>query len=162
MMPLSAHIFKVRSPLRQSGFTMLEILASIAIMAIAVLPLLGLIASTPAIHVRREREVRATFLAELRLEEVKGAAIYNYDFNLDGGGYSTSSPEDFPVDEGFKTSDSIFRYTVSDVILEIIGKDDIPILRDITVTVWHDQDGSNTINGTETSVVLRTKVARRL
>ena len=56
---------------------MLEILASIVIMAIAVLPLLGLIASTVAIHIRREQEVRATFLAELRLEEVGGGAPDN-------------------------------------------------------------------------------------
>jgi prepilin-type N-terminal cleavage/methylation domain-containing protein len=156
MMPLSAHIFKGRFPLRQSGFTMLEILASIAIMAIAVLPLLGLIASTPALHMKKEQEVRATFLAELRLEEVKNRFKIASDLGIFGivdYNKATGSSTDFTTGEGFKLSDAIYKYTIS--------HGDETDIKTLTVEVWFDEDGSNTHNGTETSIILRTKVAKR-
>ena len=71
------------------GFTLLEVLAAIALLSIVVTPLLGLITSSLAMHSQREYQTRAAFLAQLRLEEVKqnitGSSDFaNADYNKPG------------------------------------------------------------------------------
>ena len=124
----------------QSGFTMLEILVSIMLMSIVIIPLLGLMADAARIHVQLERQTRSAFLAQLKLEEVKNEATL--DFSTD---YTTGAPVEFSA------PDLGFKYTITDT-------DEIPDdMKAITVVVWYDEVNDDN----ERSVTLNTKVARR-
>ena len=103
----------------ENGFTMLEILVSIAILSITIIPLLGLMANAPLLHAQMEHKTRAAFLAQLKIEEVKNAATYNF-----------APDRDVPAATSFPDPDSKYEYTVIDD-----GDADI---KDITVQVWYD------------------------
>ena len=133
----------------ESGFTMLEILASIAILSIVVIPLMGLMTSAPLLHAQREQQMRAAFLAQLRLEEVKQKITVYFD---DDYTKSIVSATDFP-DTDFPVSDGRFRYKITDNL----GTD----MKEITVTVWYDEDSDNVFDTGEQGIGLETKVARR-
>lgn len=137
----------------EHGFTMIEVLGAIVILAITIVPLLGLFAMAPALHLQREELTRAAFLAQVRTEEVRDNLIGSFggDFNKPNG-----AAGDFHVDDGFEPSDSRYKYTIS--------HNDDDELKDVTVTVWHDDDGDNGAGPEpgEQSVTLRTKVSRRL
>lgn len=128
-----------------NGFTMLEVLAAIAILAITVVPLVGLLSTAITIHVQREQETRAAFLAQLKLEEIKNIVTLDFgsDYNKPAG-----DATDFPA------PNSRFRYTVTDNV--------DPDIKDITVRVWCDKDGNGTPDVDEQAVQLDTKIARRL
>ena len=124
----------------QSGFTMLEILVSIMLLSIVIIPLLGLMAHAARIHVQLERHTRSAFLAQLKLEEVKNKATL--DFSTD---YTTAAPVEFSA------PDLGFKYTITDTD-DITGN-----MKAITVVVWYDEIDEED----ERSVTLNTKVARR-
>ena len=126
----------------ESGFTMLEILVSIMLMSIVLIPLLGLMADAARIHVQLERQTRSAFLAQLKMEEVKNDATL--DFADD---YNTVNPEEF------LDPDSGFKYIVTDTV------DIADDVKAISVQVWYDEDGDDAVN--ERNVKLYTKVARR-
>ena len=126
----------------QNGFTMLEILASIALLSITIIPLLGLITSTLVSNAQREQQLRAAFLAQKRLEEVKDAVLSNDlvgDYN--------------EVATAFPAPDSRYKYTVT-----VTDDSDI---RNIAVRVWFDENGNDVRDGGEQEFGLRTRVARR-
>ena len=124
----------------ERGFTMLEILVSVAIMAIAVVPLLGLLTSAPVLHQQREQQMRAAFLAQLRLEEVKQKITVGFDNDYD----RSTDPlvDDFPATDDPDTSD-------------------VDNLKVITVEVLYDMNGDCIPDDIEQKVELKTKVARR-
>lgn len=126
----------------QNGFTMLEILASIALLSITIIPLLGLITSTLMSNAQREQQLRAAFLAQKRLEEVKDALLSN-----DLVGNYNEPPT------AFSAPDSRYKYTVT------VTED--PDIRDIAVKVWFDENGNDVRDGSEQEFSLRTRVARR-
>ncbi len=125
----------------ESGFTMLEILVSIALMSIVIIPLLGLMADATKIHVQLERQTRSAFLAQLKLEEVKNDATADFTSDYDATAVEFSAP-----DLGFK-------YNITDTV--DIAND----MKAITVVVWYDEDDDDTAD--ERSFTLNTKVARR-
>jgi len=126
---------------QQNGFTLLELLLAIAILSIAIIPIMSIFPQVLLMSSKMERESRITFLAQKKLEEVKSQAISDFSQN-----YSSSAT-------AFSGSDSMFKYVISDVVDNTI--------RSIRVTVWHDKDGSDTINGDEEWIELNTKVAER-
>ena len=127
----------------ESGFTMLEIVASVAILAIAIVPMLGLFVGAPVLHAQREQQTRAAFLAQRRLEEVKSQAAH--DFDADYNKTSVSAAD-------FSAPDTKFRYTVSD--------DQGANLREVAVTVWYDENDNNSLDDNEDQFLLSTKIAR--
>ena len=142
----------------ERGFTMVEVLASVALLAIAVTPMMGLFTLAPRFHVQREQQIRAAFLAQLRLEDVKqklGSDFGSADYKKSSGSATdfddgdSGGPDDF-----FPASDSKFRYTVD-------YSNDSGI-KDLTIIVWYDGDSDNNIDTNEQWVELNTKVARRL
>ncbi len=130
----------------ESGFTMLEILASVAILSIAVIPMLSLLTSAPVLHAEREQQTRAAFLAQLKLEAVKQKVLYDDDFAIDYDEAATA----------FSAPDSEFKYTVTDT--DDPGGDD---MKDLTVHVWYDENDSDSQDAGEQTVTLKTKVAKR-
>ena len=144
---------------REAGFTMVEVLASIALLAIAVTPMMGLFTIAPGFHAQREHQLRASFLAQLRLEEVKQKLAS--DFGSADYRKSSGSSTDFHTNDGFHDTDSRFRYTL-DYVYHDTNDDDIMDIADLKVIVWHDGDSDNSIDANEQWVELNTKVARRL
>jgi prepilin-type N-terminal cleavage/methylation domain-containing protein len=133
------------------GFTMIEVLGAIVILAITIVPMLGLFTIAPALHLQREYLTRAAFLAQVRTEEIRDNLIDSFtgDFNKPNG-----AADDFPVSEGFEPSDSGYRYT--------IAHDTDDELKDVTIRVWHDDDGDNSPDAEEQIITIRTQVSRRL
>ncbi len=123
------------------GFTLLEVLAAIVILSVVLIPLTEMLPRTLILDSQLERETRAAFLAQQKLEGVKCRAMYN--FNPDYDESATAFP--FP--------DSTFKYTVSD--------DQGSEIREISVTVWYDEDDDNTVDDDEESIELNTKIAKR-
>ena len=126
----------------ENGFTMLEILVSIMLLSIVLIPLLGLMADAARIHVRLERQTTSAFLAQLKLEDVKNDATLDFagDYNAVASDFSEFDPESKYL--GFKYN---------------IVHDNDPNIKTITVVVWYDEDNDEN----ERSVTLNTKVARR-
>ncbi len=142
------------------GFTMVEVLASLALLAITVTPLMGLFTMAPMLHAYREQQLRAAFLAQLRLEQVKNKATHNFgaDYNQSVDTFYTTTEDD--EDYGlFDDSDAEYRYTVTDDNY-IMESTDV-VMRDITITVWYDKNGNSAYDSDEQGVTLVTKVARR-
>lgn len=135
----------------EDGFTMIEVLGAIVILAITIVPMLGLFTIAPALHLHREYLTRAAFLAQVRTEEVRDNLINSFtsDFNKPNG-----AADDFPVSEGFEPSDSGYRY----IIIHDAGDE----LKDVTVRVWHDDNGNNSPDAEEQVITIRTRVSRRL
>lgn len=125
----------------ESGFTLLEILLTIIILSIALIPLMEMIPQALVLDKSIEWETQAAFLAQQKMEEIKGKAIYDY------------SPDYSESTTAFPSPHSAFKYTVSD--------DPDTGIREITVNVWYDKNGDDTVDDDEEEVILNTKIARR-
>jgi prepilin-type N-terminal cleavage/methylation domain-containing protein len=125
----------------KNGFTLLEIVLTIIILSIALIPLMELLPRAVVLDAQMEREAKMVFLAQQKLEEVKSKAIY--DSSQD---YNESST-------AFPSPDSVFKYTVSD--------DQGTEIKEIAVNVWYDKDGDNSVDEDEEGIELNTKVAKR-
>ena len=132
---------KTRGLSLENGFTLLEILLTIAILSTALIPLMELLPGTLLLDAQMERESKTAFLAQRKLEEVKGKAIYDFSQDYNESGTAFSSP------------DSTFKYTVSD--------DQGAEIKEIAVNVWYDKDDDNMVDEGEEDIELNTKVARR-
>lgn len=134
----------------EKGFSLVEILVAIVLLAIAVTPMMGLFTIAPRMHQQREYLLRASYLAEFRLEEVKGLLIAApdfaaADFNVTAG--------NFPGAQGFHPFDAGFRYNIT----HDSGAD----IKNVTVTVWYSKDGNNSVDAGEQSFQLETRVTKR-
>jgi len=126
---------------REDGYTILEIVLTISILSIALIPLMEMLPRALLLDDQLEQRARAAFLAQRKLEQVKGKAIY--DFHQDYTEAATA----------FQAPDSRFKYTVSDQ--ETDG------IKEIGVNVWYDMDGSGSMGEGEENIELDTKIARR-
>ena len=111
------------------------------ILSVALIPLMEMLPGALVLDAQMERQSKVAFLAQQKLEEVKGRAIY--DFSQD---YSESAT-------AFPSPDSTFKYTVSD--------DQGSEIKEIVVKVWYDKDGDDTVDQGEEDIELNTKVAKR-
>ena len=123
------------------GYTLLEVLLAISIMSIALIPLMEMLPQALLLDAQLEREAKAAFLAQRKLEEVKSKAIYDFDQDY------TESATAFP------SPDSAFKYTVSD--------DQGAEIKEIAVNVWYDKDGNGSAGSDEEQIELNTKIAKR-
>lgn len=128
------------------GFTLVEILLSIVLFGLAVVPLLAGFARSTLSSIQNERETRVVFLAEQLIEHIKGQAINNFT-----GDYTQPAT-------AFPDPDSMFKFTVD---YYTSTGDDGNLLKSIHVTVWYDSDGDDTVDTEEEQIELFTKVAKR-
>ena len=126
---------------REDGYTILEIVLTIAILSIALIPLMEMLPRALLLDDQLEQRARAAFLAQRKLEEVKGKAIYDFDQD-----YTESAT-------AFAAPDAKFKYTVTDQ--EADG------IKEVGVNVWYDTDSSGSAGDDEENVELNTKIARR-
>jgi len=102
------------------GFTLLEVMIALAIVATAVTALLGLANRSLAVHERLERTTRAVLLAQTRLAEVELAAA--------------SAPEREDKNGTFPPPDDLYRWRI--VWLDT----PLPAVRRLDLTVsWGDE-----------------------
>ena len=124
---------------RNSGFTLVEVLAAVLLMAIALVPLLKALIGAQVVGTKAERTTQALVLAAKKIEEIRGAALTSF-----GTDFSTS-PEVLATG---------YLCTVED------GQES-STLKSIRVTVGYDVDGDGTLAAGEADAVLDTLIANR-
>ena len=120
----------------KKGFTLVEIVAAMAIMSVALVPMMRLVPGMIQSKVAVEQKTTALFLAEQKTEEIKQLLLNDF---------STSVAA---VETSFNAPHQDYRFTIAETS-EIAG-----FLKNITVTTWH----SNRSRG---RVILNTQVADR-
>jgi len=120
----------------KKGFTLIEIVAAMAIMSVALVPMMRLVPGMIQSKVAVEQKTTALFLAEQKTEEIKQLLLNDF---------STSVAA---VETSFNAPHQDYRFTIAETS-EIAG-----FLKNITVTTWH----SNRSRG---RVILNTQVADR-
>jgi len=126
----------------EKGFTLIELMLATAILVISIIPITMMLPRMLTENRIVERENRAVFLGQLKMEETKTKAL-TY-FNSD---YSVTSAT------AFQSPDNKFKYTVADNY----GLD----IKDISVTVWYDANDDNTLDSDEERIQFKTKIANR-
>lgn len=131
----------------EGGFTLIEVLLALVILSIAIIPLMQIFPQASLIATNSQRETRIGFLAQQKLEQVKGQAL-SYFF----GDYNESAT-------AFPSPDSDFKYTVS---YFTTSGDDGNQIKSIKVRVWYDDNDNSIVDGNENMIELTTKVSRRV
>ena len=118
----------------KTGFTLIELIAALVILSIALLPLLKWLPLSIQTRLKAERKTKAIFVAQGKIEELRTAILNNFalDYNLDA---STLNP---PYQN--------FRYSITDDLNNN--------LKTISVKVWH-------IENPQDETIFYTQIARR-
>jgi prepilin-type N-terminal cleavage/methylation domain-containing protein len=137
---------RVTSAAGQRGLTLLEVLAAVAILGLALTPMLVLMRDGVVAGRRIESLSRTVILATSSYEELRARI------------QSTSPPWGYEHDYGqqatpFPPPDEEYRLHITD--------DRAAGLRTVRITVWHDENGSDSVDGDEVPVILDTRIADR-
>lgn len=118
----------------KTGFTLIELIAALVILSIALLPLLKWLPLSIQTQLKAERKTKAIFVAQGKIEELRTAILNNFDqdYNLD---LSALNP---PYQS--------FRYSITDNL----DSD----LKTISVKVWH-------IENPQDETIFYTQITRR-
>lgn len=116
------------------GFTLIELIAALVILSIALIPLLNWVPLSIQTYLKTERKTKAIFLTQAKLEQLRTAIINNFDqdYNL---GPSTFNP---PYQN--------FHYSITDDLNSN--------LKTISVKTWH-------IENPQDETIFYTQTARR-
>ncbi len=128
------------------GFTLIEILAAVMIIAIGLAPVVKTLPEGLKSLRLVERNTKAVFLAQDKIDEVRSRILgdnTSYGFNKSGGYTET----------GNFSYDADYCYAVTDDMGSSI--------KEISVTVWFDEDGDGAQDASEEAVRLDTKIAER-
>ncbi len=121
-------------PKFKKGFSLVELIASIVIISIALVPLLNWLPLSIQTHLKAERKTKSIFLAQGKLEEIRAAITNNFnrDFNLDPTPFSPPYQD--------------FFFSITD---------DLNVnLKTISVKAWHNENPKD-------ETTFYTKAARR-
>lgn len=124
---------------RYKGLILTEVVMASALLLIVMVPILKALTSAQVSSAIIEQKTRSLMFAQAKLDDIKARSIYSYG--------SSFTEANTPVDGSYLC-------TVSD---SGAASD----LRQITVEVGYDLDGSKTLNTQEVDVTLATLVARR-
>lgn len=124
----------------ERAFTLAEVLASVVLLAAALVPVIQAISSSQATGTRSQRATRSLFFAEQRIEQIRNAALQSFN-------------DDFS-DTGEHLGDGFFCIVVDEEVNALLKR--------ISVMVGFDADGSGDLDDTEIDVVLDTQIARRM
>ena len=125
----------------KQGFTLIEVLASIVLIAVALIPIMMIVPQMIENSLNNEQLTKVIFLGESKIEEVKRDAINNFAASRDEAVTAFASPY------------GDYKYTVSD--------DEGAGIKVIQVRVWYDENGNNMRDSTEELITLDTKVTDR-
>jgi len=127
--------------MNRNGFTLIEVLAAIILIAAALIPIMIITSQIIEKSLKDEHLTKVIFLAEGKIEDVKRSVINSFSTSADEAVTSFDSP------------DEDYKYTVSDD--EAFG------IKVIQVRVWYDDNNNDTIDSGESNITLDTKVADR-
>jgi len=130
----------------KKGFTLIEILASIAIISLGLVPVLNILPEGLKSLRKVERVTMDVFLAQYKMDEVRSQILgtnASYGFNKSGGYDETGSFASY----------TDYHYTVTD--------DEGSDIKELSVVVWFDEDGDGSQDVDEEAVQVDTKVAER-
>lgn len=118
----------------KAGFTLIELIATLAILSIALLPLLNWLPLSIQTQLKAERKTKAIFLAQGKLEELRTAVINNFDqdYNLNPAAFSPPYQN--------------FRYSITDNL--------DTNLKTVSVRTWN-------IENPQDETIFYTQIARR-
>ena len=122
-------------PKLKNGFTLIELIAALAILTIALLPLVNWLPLSIQTQLKSEHKTKAIFLAQSKLEELRTAIINNFDQD-----YNQLNPL------AFNPPFQNFRYSITD--------DLHASLKTISVKAWH-------IENPKDETILYIQIARR-
>ena len=122
-------------PRSKNGFTLIELIAALAILTIALLPLVNWLPLSIQTQIKAERKTKAIFLAQAKLEELRTAIINNFDKD-----YNQLNPL------AFTPPYQNFRYSITD--------DLDANLKTISVKAWN-------IENPQDETIFYTQIARR-
>ncbi|MHC4204517.1 MAG: type IV pilus modification PilV family protein [Planctomycetota bacterium] len=131
--------YKSRNTNRYKGLTLTEVVVASALLLIAMVPILKALTSAQVSATIIEQKTCSLMLAQAKLEDIKARSIYSYNSSFA---------------ETNTSVDGSYLCTVTD-------SGSVSDLRQITVEVGHDLDGSSTLEAQEVNVTLSTLVARR-
>jgi prepilin-type N-terminal cleavage/methylation domain-containing protein len=117
------------------GFTFLEVLAALAILSAALIPILTWVPTSIQTKLKTERKTTAIFLAQAKIEELHYKIIKNFDKDYNAGPLAFDSPY------------QDFRYTLT---VNNVTSD----LKKTSARVWHIEEPTH-------ENVFYTQVARR-
>lgn len=117
-----------------TGFTFLEVLATLVILSVALIPILTWVPLGIQSKIKAEQKTAAIFLCQAKLEDLHYQIIKNF----------TADYSQYNLSFGFPYQD--FRYTVTDDLNSN--------LKTLSVEVWHAENP-------EDETVFYTQVARR-
>lgn len=126
---------------RSSGLTLTEVVVALAVIAVALIPLMALLPGGSACYLHAERVGLCTLLAQRKMDETTSALMADYNATPSGTG-------DFSA-EGHAG----YRYTVS--VTQVSGRP----LKSLYVLVWEDRDGDGIADSHEYPTTLYTLVA---
>jgi Tfp pilus assembly protein PilV len=124
---------------RYKGLTLTEVVVASALLIIVMVPILKALTSAQVSAAIIEQKTRSLMLAQAKIEDIKARSIYSYNSSFA---------------ESNTSVDGAYLCTVTD-------SGPASDLRQITVEVGYDLDGSGTLDAQEIDVTLSTLVARR-
>lgn len=124
---------------RYKGLTLTEVVVASALLLIVMVPILKALTSAQVSTAIIEQKTSSLMLAQAKLEDLKARSIYSYNSSFA---------------ESNTSVDGAYLCTVTD-------SGPASDIRQITVEVGYDLDGSGTLEAQEVDVALSTLVARR-
>ena len=129
----------------RGGFTLIEVMAAAVIALPLLIVLMQIVPGMLKVGTRVEVMTKAAFLAEKKMEEIRGlinSADASYGFSRD---YSQAAAS-------FPSPDLLYKFVITDG-----GGSKI---KDLSVTVWGDGNDNNAVDADEHAVTFDTKAAK--
>jgi len=123
--------------MKKKSFTLLEVLTSIVLIAIAMIPLMQIVTQGLVLSQKEEKVTKVIFLAQNKIEEIVNKVEYNFDLSRDSQGV-------------FSSPYGNYRYIVTD--------NEASSIKMVSVSVWCDENASSTIDNDEENISLSTKI----
>ncbi len=131
----------------RKGFTLVEAAISIALIAIAIVPLVNIMYPVSVNRTKLKIIDNVAYLAEMKMEETINIFKENYNASPQTSGDFSSESD---ISDAGK-----YKFTLDYSNEEISG-----YLRDITLTVYYDENGNGSFDSGEKEITLHTKVAK--
>jgi len=129
----------------ERGFTLIEVVAAVAVLALGLIVVLRLLPEGVRSARDVERSTRGVLLAQYKADEIRSQIL--------GGNPGFDKPGGYGETGGGFPDDPDYCYTVID--------DQASGIKELSVTVWFDEDGDGTQDEDERSIQLDTKIANR-
>jgi Tfp pilus assembly protein PilV len=126
---------------RYKGLTLAEVIVASTLLLIVMVPILKALTSAQVSSTIIEQKTRSLILAQAKLEDIKARSIYDFS--------GVSSENNVPLDDSYIGK------------VECTSKDGNNDLKNVIVSVGHDNDANGSLTPDEIQVTLVTLIALR-